>query len=84
MVQGPVAGTQFPATSSGEGAADVLLGEPHRGRDRLAQRQPVTAVALDLGYDSPSAFIHAFRRALGKTPRSYFGPVDMEIGAAKS
>jgi AraC-like DNA-binding protein len=40
---------------------------------RLAQRQPVTAVALDLGYDSPSAFIHAFRRALGKTPRAYFG-----------
>jgi AraC-like DNA-binding protein len=43
---------------------------------RLAQRQPVTAVALDLGYDSPSAFIHAFRRALGKTPRAYFGRVD--------
>jgi AraC-like DNA-binding protein len=40
---------------------------------KLAQRQPVTAVALDLGYDSPSAFIHAFRQALGKTPRAYFG-----------
>jgi AraC-like DNA-binding protein len=44
---------------------------------RLAQREPVTAVALDLGYGSPSAFIHAFRRALGKTPRAYFGPVDI-------
>jgi AraC-like DNA-binding protein len=43
---------------------------------KLAQRQPVTAVALDLGYDSPSAFIHAFRRALGKTPRAYFGAAD--------
>jgi AraC-like DNA-binding protein len=43
---------------------------------RLAQRQPVTAVALDLGYDSPSAFIRAFRRALGRTPRAYFGHVD--------
>jgi AraC-like DNA-binding protein len=44
---------------------------------KLAQREPVTAVALDLGYDSPSAFIHAFRRALGKTPRAYFGRVDL-------
>jgi AraC-like DNA-binding protein len=40
---------------------------------RLAQREPVTRVALDLGYDSPSAFIHAFRRALGTTPGQYFG-----------
>jgi AraC-like DNA-binding protein len=44
---------------------------------KLAQREPVTGVALDLGYDSPSAFIHAFRRALGKTPRAYFGRVDV-------
>jgi AraC-like DNA-binding protein/quercetin dioxygenase-like cupin family protein len=41
---------------------------------RLAQREPVTTIALDLGYDSPSAFIHAFRRALGTTPRRYFEP----------
>jgi AraC-like DNA-binding protein len=34
----------------------------------------VTTIALDLGYDSPSAFIHAFRRALGTTPRRYFDP----------
>jgi AraC-like DNA-binding protein len=40
---------------------------------KLARREPVTAVALDLGYDSPSAFIHAFRRALGTTPGAYFG-----------
>ncbi len=38
----------------------------------LAQREPVTTIALDLGYDSPSAFIHAFRHALGTTPRRYF------------
>jgi AraC-like DNA-binding protein len=50
---------------------------------KLAQRQPVTAVALDLGYDSPSAFIHAFRRALGRTPRAYFGPVDPWTGPAR-
>jgi AraC-like DNA-binding protein len=39
---------------------------------KLAQREPVTTIALDLGYDSPSAFIHAFRQALGTTPRRYF------------
>ena len=39
---------------------------------RLADRQPVTTVAYDLGYESPSAFIYAFRRALGTTPKRYF------------
>jgi AraC-like DNA-binding protein len=39
---------------------------------RLAEGAQVTTVALDLGYDSPSAFISAFRRSLGKTPRRYF------------
>jgi AraC-like DNA-binding protein len=41
---------------------------------RLAAGQPVTTVALDLGYDSPSAFIAMFRRALGETPGRFFGP----------
>lgn len=39
---------------------------------RLANREPVTTVALDLGYDSPSAFIAMFKRALGTTPGRYF------------
>jgi AraC-like DNA-binding protein/mannose-6-phosphate isomerase-like protein (cupin superfamily) len=39
---------------------------------RLARKQPVTTVALDLGYESPSAFIAMFRRALGRTPSRYF------------
>jgi AraC-like DNA-binding protein len=39
---------------------------------RLAQGQSVTTIALDLGYDSPSAFTSMFRRALGRTPSSYF------------
>jgi AraC-like DNA-binding protein/quercetin dioxygenase-like cupin family protein len=39
---------------------------------RLAEGAPVTTVAFDLGYESPSAFISAFRRSLGKTPRRYF------------
>jgi len=39
---------------------------------RLALNEPVTTVAIDLGYDSPSAFISMFKRALGKTPGQYF------------
>ncbi|MCG8358462.1 MAG: helix-turn-helix transcriptional regulator [Kiloniellales bacterium] len=38
----------------------------------LAEEQPVTSVALDLGYDSTSAFIAAFKRAFGITPARYF------------
>ncbi len=40
----------------------------------LAGRQPVTQVALDLGYESPSAFIAMFRRAFGVSPGRYFNP----------
>jgi AraC-like DNA-binding protein len=39
---------------------------------RLATGQKVTAVALDLGYQSPSAFTSMFRRALGRAPTRYF------------
>jgi hypothetical protein len=39
---------------------------------RLAQGDTVLAVALDLGYDSPSAFSAMFRRVLGVTPANYF------------
>ena len=39
----------------------------------LGEGRSVTSVALDLGYDSPSAFIAMFRRALGTTPSRYFG-----------
>jgi len=39
---------------------------------RLAQKDPVTTVAIELGYDSPSAFISMFKKALGKTPGQYF------------
>ena len=38
----------------------------------LAEGQAVTELALDLGYDSPSAFIAAFKRAYGVTPARYF------------
>ena len=43
-----------------------------RALERLGEGAPVTAVALDAGYDSVSAFIHAFRRSLGVTPQRYF------------
>ncbi|MCL6705382.1 helix-turn-helix transcriptional regulator [Pseudomonas sp. R2.Fl] len=38
---------------------------------RLAAGEPVTSVALDLGYDSIGAFITMFRRVLGAPPRAY-------------
>ncbi len=39
--------------------------------ERLADGQSVTTVALDLGYESPSAFIAMFRRTLGASPTAY-------------
>jgi len=38
----------------------------------LAGGQAVTAVAAEVGYQSPSAFVSAFRRQLGTTPGRYF------------
>jgi len=38
----------------------------------LADGRSVTTVSLDLGYETPSAFIDAFRRAFGTTPGRYF------------
>ena len=32
---------------------------------RLAAGEPVTAVALDLGYENPAAFTTMFKRAFG-------------------
>jgi AraC-like DNA-binding protein/mannose-6-phosphate isomerase-like protein (cupin superfamily) len=40
--------------------------------DRLGKGQAVTSVALDLGYESASAFIAMFRRTLGAPPGKYF------------
>lgn len=42
-----------------------------RALERLAAGEAVTAVALDQGYDSVSAFIAMFRRHLGATPTQY-------------
>ena len=38
---------------------------------RLAEGTPVTTVAIDLGYESPSAFSTMFRRSLGVVPRTF-------------
>ena len=38
---------------------------------RLAEGVPVTTVALDLGYQSPSAFSAMFHRQLGSAPRAW-------------
>ncbi len=42
-----------------------------RALEWLASGTPVTTVALDLGYDTVSAFIAMFRRAVGMTPTAY-------------
>jgi AraC-like DNA-binding protein len=39
---------------------------------RLTEGAPVTTVALDLGYATPSAFTYMFRRALGAVPSRFF------------
>ncbi|MGD9536961.1 MAG: helix-turn-helix transcriptional regulator [Alphaproteobacteria bacterium] len=39
---------------------------------RIARGEPILDVALDLGYDSPSAFTAMFHRTLGATPSAYF------------
>lgn len=38
---------------------------------RLAAGESVTAIAVDLGYDSPAAFTSMFKRALGAPPSRY-------------
>ena len=42
-----------------------------RALEMLADGQAVTPVAIDLGYDGPSAFIAMFRRTLGASPTRY-------------
>ena len=41
--------------------------------ERLVEGEAVTTVALDMGYDSPSAFIAMFRRTLGSSPTAFLG-----------
>ena len=45
---------------------------------RLARGESVLEIALDLGYESPSAFAAMFRRALGVAPSAYFSETDLQ------
>lgn len=54
--------------SFGEWRQQVRLME---AMSRLTMRESVTNIALDLGYESPSAFSAMFRRAMGVSPREY-------------
>jgi AraC-like DNA-binding protein len=40
---------------------------------RLAAGEPVTSVALDMGYENPAAFTLMFRRMFGSSPLAYLG-----------
>ncbi len=41
---------------------------------RLAAGEPITAIALDLGYESPAAFTTMFKRLQGVPPREFSPP----------
>lgn len=43
-----------------------------RALELLATGRPVTTTALEVGFETPSAFIAMFRRAMGTTPARYF------------
>ncbi|MGC8702988.1 MAG: helix-turn-helix domain-containing protein [Thiomonas sp.] len=49
----------------------------------LATGRAVKDVALSLGYDSVSAFIKAFRLALGSTPAAYFQSQQRDMAASR-
>ncbi|GAA4222425.1 helix-turn-helix transcriptional regulator [Sphingomonas endophytica] len=42
-----------------------------RSLEMLAERMPITTIAIDLGYNSVSAFIALFRRTFGVTPTAH-------------
>lgn len=46
----------------------------------LASGESVTAVAFEVGYDSTSAFIAAFKTVLGKTPARYYAESEKTKG----
>jgi len=51
---------------------------------RLAAGEAVTPVALDLGYESPSAFSTMFKRTLGASPRDFLPRRRIDIDARAS
>jgi len=55
-----------------------------RALQLLADGTPVTSVALEVGYESTSAFVAAFRRTIGVTPGRYFERNPQEAALARS
>jgi AraC-like DNA-binding protein len=59
-----------------------------RALELLADDVPVTAIALDLGYSTPSTFISLFKRTFGATPAAYrqrlqgVGELSKAVGSA--
>ena len=51
---------------------------------RLATGHSVTNVALDVGYQSPSAFTAVFHRTFGTTPSRYFSARTTDVSALSS
>jgi len=51
---------------------------------RLADGESITNVALDLGYQTPSAFISMFKSVLGVTPGAYFEDASVLRRAARA
>jgi AraC-like DNA-binding protein len=49
-----------------------------RALQMLADGMPVNAIAIDLGYSTPSTFIALFRRAFGQTPAVYRQHIGIE------
>ena len=45
----------------------------HQAITRLSQGDSITAIALDVGYESPSAFTAMFRKTMGAAPSAMFG-----------
>lgn len=52
--------------------------------ERLSEGEPVQSVALDLGYESASAFITMFKKALGQPPARYLASRRGQAAAAPS
>jgi AraC-like DNA-binding protein/quercetin dioxygenase-like cupin family protein len=50
------------------------------GLRALALGSKVTSAALDAGYNSPSAFIAAFRKSMGFTPKQYYSATISQTG----
>lgn len=50
----------------------------------LAQGESVMAAALEVGFETPSAFIAMFRRAMGTTPGRYFAADGTDAAVSKN